>query len=152
MKSSDVPSGPLIVDSDVFSMWYRGRGRGGEFRELVQGHLLAISFACVGEVLAPTFMRKGLAPGTTERIKQALGRFVVLPYDAVVVEHWAQMSALLEGRLKGRGINDMWTASCALAFDLPIVTNNLSDFQSIQKEFADLKLVHPDLGSADAAT
>jgi predicted nucleic acid-binding protein len=133
-------------------MWYRGRGRGEEFRELVQGHLLAISFACVGEVLAPTFMRRGLAPGTSDRIKQALGRFVVLPYDAMVVGHWAKMSALLEGQLKGRGINDMWTAACALAYDLPIVTNNLSDFQTIQKEFPELKLVHPDLENAEATT
>jgi predicted nucleic acid-binding protein len=104
-----------------------------------------MSFACVAEALAPTYMRKGIAPGTTQRIRNAISRFVIIPYDADVVERWAQMAAILEGRLKGRGINDMWTAACALSYGLPVVTNNLSDFQTIQGEFPDLGLVHPDL-------
>jgi predicted nucleic acid-binding protein len=104
-----------------------------------------MSFACVAEALAPTYVRKGIAPGTTQRIRNALGRFVILPYDAVVVDHWARMAALLEGRLKGGGVNDMWTAACALSHGLPVVTNNLSDFQTIQSEVTNLVLVHPDL-------
>jgi predicted nucleic acid-binding protein len=145
VNPADVPAGPLIVDTDVFSMWYRRSGRWQDFASLTDGHALAMSFACVGEALAPTYMRKGIAPGTTQRIRNALTRFVVIPYDDDVVDRWAQMSALLEGRLKGRGINDMWTAACALSHGLPVVTNNLSDFQTIQSEVAALQLVHPDL-------
>lgn len=144
MTPDQVPDGPLVVDTDVFSFWYRNRGRADEFRSLVQGHALAMSFACVGEALAPTHMAQGLVPGTA-RIRQALDRFVVLPYDSAVVEAWARMSGRLEGRLKGRGINDMWTAACAISHGFPVVTNNLSDFQTIQTVVPELKLVHPDL-------
>jgi predicted nucleic acid-binding protein len=104
-----------------------------------------MSFACVAEALAPGYIRKGIAPQTIQRIRNAVDRFVVIPYDSDVVERWAQMAGVLEGRLKGRGINDMWTAACALSYGLPIVTNNLSDFQTIQSEFPDLSIVHPDL-------
>jgi predicted nucleic acid-binding protein len=141
----DVPPGPLVVDTDVFSMWYRQRGRSQDFEDLTSGHALAMSFACVAEALAPTYVRKGIAVGTTQRIRNALARFVVIPFDDDIVERWAQMAGVLEGRLKGRGINDMWTAACALSHGFPVVTNNLSDFQTIQTEFPDLGLVHPHL-------
>jgi predicted nucleic acid-binding protein len=78
-------------------------------------------------------------------VRDAIARFVIVPYGEEVAELWAQMAAVLEGQLKGRGINDMWTAACALSYGLPIVTNDLSDFQTIQTEFRDLVLVHPDL-------
>jgi predicted nucleic acid-binding protein len=55
------------------------------------------------------------------------------------------MAGLLEGRLKGGGINDMWTAASALSHGLPVVTNNLSDFKTIQSEVPALQIVHPDL-------
>ena len=48
-------------------------------------------------------------------------------------------------RLKGEGINDLWVAACCLVHELPLVTNNLSDFQTIAGEFAGLRLLHPDL-------
>jgi predicted nucleic acid-binding protein len=145
VNAPDVPAGPLIIDSDVFSMWYRRRDRAQEFADLVAGHELAMSFACVGEVLAPTYVRRGIAPGTTQRIRERLGLFVVIPYDDDVVERWARLHAVLQGRLHGGGTNDMWTAACALSLNLPLVTNNLGDFKTIQQEFGDLKLVHPDL-------
>lgn len=50
MKVEDVPDGPLLVDTDVFSWIIWERKRYEEFRALIQGHLLAISFATVGEL------------------------------------------------------------------------------------------------------
>jgi predicted nucleic acid-binding protein len=47
-------------------------------------------------------------------------------------------------RLKGEGINDLWIAACCLVHDLPIVTNNLSDFRTIQSVEPRLRVVHPD--------
>jgi len=145
VKKTDVPAGPLVVDTDVFSMWYRRRGRFDEFQELASGHPLAMSFASVGEALTPCYGAKGIAPGTAERIRMALSQFVVVPYDDDIVDRWARMAGGLQGRLKGRGINDMWTAACALSHGFPVVTNNLSDFQTIQEVEPALRLVHPDL-------
>ena len=70
---------------------------------------------------------------------------VVIPTDARIVDQWAELRARFLGRLKGDGINDLWTAACCLVHGLPLVTNDLSDFQTIAGEFTDLRLVHPDL-------
>lgn len=65
--------------------------------------------------------------------------------DAVTAK-WAAINARVQDQLQRGGINDMWTAVCALAQPSPppIVTGNLSDFRHIAIEFP-LQLIHPDL-------
>ncbi len=144
MIAEDVPAGPLLVDTDVFSYWYRHKGPYLAFRALADGHDLAMSFACVGEALAPTFVA-GFPEATAALIRAALQRFVILPYDIGVVERYAEMALPLRDTMKGKGVNDLWTAACALSHRLPLVTNNLSDFQQVATAFPALVLVHPDL-------
>lgn len=146
MTPEDVPDGPLCVDTDAFSFVYLGRGRKDDFRRLIDGHLLAVSFATVGELRAMTYQA-----AWGERRRQHLDtvlreNYVVLTATDAVVEQYAQLHARFTGRLKDGGVNDMWTAACALAQPepVPIVTNNLGDFQTIAGEFP-LTLVHPDL-------
>lgn len=146
MKPEDVPDGPLLVDTDVVSYWFNEADRGEAFAELVAGRPLAVSFATYGELLANSHrLRWGDRRLNNLRIR--LRRFVVIPYSVKSVELWARMHAKLAGHLHNGGTNDLWTAACALAIDpqLPIVTNNLKDFQAIQREFPDLLLIHPDL-------
>jgi len=82
-------------------------------------------------------------------LRNALRQYVILPYDEVVAEQWAPMHVRLSGHLHDGGVNDLWTAACALAQPgpLPIVTNNLVDFRAVAKHFP-ITIVHPD--SADA--
>lgn len=58
MKPEEVPPGPLLVDTDVFSWitWQRGPFR--EFDALVEGHVLALSFATVAELRAGAIIGK----------------------------------------------------------------------------------------------
>ena len=144
MNADDVPAGPLLVDTDVFSIWYRKSNRQAEFQRLADGHDLAMSFASVGEALAPTYSRK-VSPELAGRIRSALRQFVVLPFDSGVVERWAEIANPLRETMKGKGVNDLWTATCALSYGLPLITNNLGDFQKISAAFPALALVHPDL-------
>lgn len=51
MNPSDVPSGPLLVDTDVVSYLLSAKGPHAGFAQLVRGHVLVISFATVGELL-----------------------------------------------------------------------------------------------------
>lgn len=50
MKPSEVPAGPLAVDTDVFSMVHSLRGRHADFAPLIEGQPLALSFTVVGEL------------------------------------------------------------------------------------------------------
>jgi tRNA(fMet)-specific endonuclease VapC len=142
-----VPAGPLLVDTDVLSWLMIGNGRAAEFAPLVEGHVLAVSFATVGEVLALGHIKGWGDRKIEETLRRTLRHYVVLPYTQAVVEAWAPLHAKLRGHLAGQGTNDLWTAACALTAEprLPIVTGNLSDFRTIAGVRTDLRLVHPEL-------
>ena len=74
----------------------------------------------------------------------AISACVVIPSDARVVDKWAELHARFLDRLKGGGINDLWSAACCLVHGLPIATADLGDFKKIAVEFPDLRIVHPD--------
>lgn len=145
MNPENVPEGPLLVDTDVVTMLRLGRGRHADFAPLIAGHVLVVSFATYGEVLAHGYLDK-LGIRRMDNIRQVLRRYVVLPYNAAVAEAWAPLHAKLSGHLAGKGTNDLWTAACALtsAPQLPIVTNNLRDFETIAGEARRLQIIHPD--------
>lgn len=144
MKPEEVPPGPLLLDTDVFSWITWQRGRSAAFDPLVKGHVLALSFASVGELRAGP-----LASGWGEKRRRALenriAQYVVLPATDSVTRQFAEIYARLRDQLKGGGVNDMWIAATALAQPTPppIVTGNLSDFERIATEFP-LVVVHPD--------
>lgn len=146
MRAADVPAGPLVVDTDVFSYLRTQRGRHAEFADLIGGHVLAVSFATYGEALAGGYKTK-LGRRRMDELRRALNGFVVLPYSRAVVEAWAPLHARLFGHLHDGGANDLWTAACALVQSppLPVVTNNLHDFRAVASEEPGLRLVHPDL-------
>jgi predicted nucleic acid-binding protein len=146
VKPEQVPHGPLLVDTDVFSWVTWGRQRHAEFGALIQGHVLALSFATVGELRAGA-LRAGWGESRRQRLEDRIAQqYVILTATDKVTMKFAQVYARFSGQLKRGGVNDMWTAACALAQPEPppIVTGNLSDFQIIAKEFP-LRLVHPDL-------
>lgn len=144
MDPKDVPAGPLAVDTDVFSFIHNKRDRHGEFAPLIQGHPLALPFAVVGELKVGA-IRGNLGTKRRAALDSDIATCVVIPTDARIVDRWADMHARFLGRLKGGGINDLWVAACCLVHGLPLVTNNLSDYQTVAGEFTDLRLVHPDL-------
>lgn len=147
MTPEEVPDGPLCVDTDVFSYLYLGRGPNhDEFGRLIQGHLLVLSFATVGELRAWT-LKSQYGQRRREEVERRIhDHYVVLtPTDAVVTKY-AELHARFTGRLSQGGQNDMWTAACALTQPnpLPVATNNLGDFDTITSEFPLLTIVHPD--------
>jgi predicted nucleic acid-binding protein len=144
VQPQDVPEGPLAVDTDAFSFVHMGKGRRDEFAALIAGHPLAMPFAVVGELKVGA-IRGGLGQRRRDELDAAIGACVVIPTDARVVDQWAALRARLISRLKGEGINDLWVAACCLVHDLPLVTNNLRDYQTIATDFPSLRLVHPDL-------
>lgn len=146
MNPEDVAEGPLLVDTDVFSWVTWRRHRHAEFDVLLRGHTLALSFATVAELRAGALIGKWTAARQRQLEDRISQHYVVLTSTDAVAAKWAEIYTRLRDQLKGGGINDMWTAACALAQPVPppVVTGNLSDFGRIADEFP-LQLVHPDL-------
>jgi predicted nucleic acid-binding protein len=142
VQRHDPSASPLAIDTDAFSYVHFKRGPHLEFASLIAGHPLAMPFPVVGELKVVAF-RSGLQERRREELQRAIGACVVIPSDARVVDKWAELRAKLISQLKGEGINDLWIAACCLVHDLPIVTNNLSDFTKIQQVAPALQIVHP---------
>lgn len=148
MIPDDVPDKPLLIDTDVFSWITWRRVRYQEFDRLIEGHLLALSFATVGELRAGALKgRPGQRWGETRRaaLEQRIGHYVVLTATDAVTTAYGEVAASFGDQLKGGGVNDMWIAATALGQPEPppIVTGNLSDFEKIATDFP-LEIIHPD--------
>jgi predicted nucleic acid-binding protein len=152
LKPADVPPGPLLIDTDVFSWLSFKRGPYEQFEALVEGHLWALSFATVGEVLGLAAGRK-MGEQRYGELFDELNRHIILPVTDEVVRIYGRIHGRFTGRLQNKGHNDIWTAACALAQQrpTPIVTGNLRDFQTIATEFP-VTIIHPDIEPATAAT
>jgi predicted nucleic acid-binding protein len=132
------------VDTMVFSWVHERRHRYADFTPLIRGHPLALSFATVGELRAG-YLKARVGQARTTALNQALARFTILVPNSSVVDQWAYLYSRFKGRLSGGGVNDMWTAACALAYGMPVVTDDLGDFGTMANEVTSLQLVHPDL-------
>jgi predicted nucleic acid-binding protein len=146
MNPEDVPRGALLIDTDVATWLLTGVPDADRWQPLLRGHLLTLSFVNVGELLALPVSRSW---GTTRtaRWADAIRRhFVVLPFDVAVTQQWARLHVKYRGHMQRGGANDLWVAASALSAEpqLPLATNNLSDFSKIASDHP-LRLVHPDL-------
>jgi predicted nucleic acid-binding protein len=144
VRRSDVPAGPLVIDTDVLSYITWKQKRHGEFAELIDGHLLAVSFVSIGEIRARTY-RAGSVWSAARRtaLDAKLNAYVVLTATNAVVRVYSELHARFLGRV---GTNDLWIAATALGqpTPAPVVTNNVAHFDSIAAEFRALVVIHPD--------
>ena len=60
-----------------------------------------------------------------------LGRFDILPMDEFTAHHYAITARLLRGQNQLIGTNDLWIAAAALAYAIPLVTNQSAHFSRI---------------------
>jgi predicted nucleic acid-binding protein len=145
MLPSDVPIGPVLLDTDVFSYLLRKKDRYLEFGALLVGHLPVIAFPTVGELRAGA-EKAGWNAASMEALNGAIAGCVILRSTDAVIDEYAKLHWRIEPRLRRRGHNDMWIAACALAQPSPpsVMTNNLADFTLMSADFP-LRLIHPDL-------
>ena len=53
----------------------------------------------------------------------------VLPGDEAVAAIWGVLSAAASRRGRPGPVNDMWIAACCLAYEAPLATLNLKDYE-----------------------
>ena len=119
-----------IVDTDVVSMLFKGDSRAHFFRSHVSGRLLGISFMTLAELERWPLERNWGALRRAE-LAQHLTSYTVLPATRELCIKWAEVT--YEARGKGRPIQtaDAWIAASALHYQVPLITNNPSDYRVI---------------------
>jgi predicted nucleic acid-binding protein len=120
----------VVVDTDVLSFTFKRHTHAGLYRPHLDGKLLVISFMTLAEL-----DRWAITRNWGERRKQDmesfLRQFVLYPYDRALCLKWAEAGA--SAAKNGYTINtaDGWIAATALLHNIPLVTNNRTNFQGI---------------------
>jgi len=86
---------------------------------------LAVTVITIGELRAGVLAATDIT--TRDRRLRTLTAALDLdpiPIDAGVAEHWATLRVLLRDRGLRMGVNDAWIAATALAYDVPVVTQD----------------------------
>lgn len=130
----------LLVDTDVFSYVAWRRSQADDFREILRGRLLSVSFATVGELFYGAAKGRW-GPRRVERLTATLRPYIVLPGTYEVATTFGSILAAFRDQVEER---DMWVAATAIVHEMPIVTNNLRHFRPMSERFG-FGLEHPTL-------
>jgi predicted nucleic acid-binding protein len=122
----------VVVDTDVISFAFKGDSRADPYERHLRGNLLFISFMTLAELDLWALEHKW-GNARKARMEVFIGRFAIVPFDRALCSQWAIVTNM--ARRKGRPINpaDAWIAATALAMNVPLVTNNPSDYGSVSR-------------------
>lgn len=121
----------VVVDTDVVSFTLKGDSRATEFARHLADRILVISFMTVAE-LDRWAMERNWGQARRDAMEQFLQAFTVHPSNRDLCSQWA---TIVSGAKKaGRAVStsDAWIAATALALGVPLVTNNVKDYESIE--------------------
>ena len=123
---------PVLVDTDVVSFLAKGHPIGDLYKEALNGRSLAISVVTVGEIEYGMEHRRW-SDLRRRQMRRILDRFTPIPADAETARLWALVRTECERKGRPIGFADAWIAATAQQLNLPLVTHNASDFESISE-------------------
>ena len=121
----------LLIDTDVFSFLFKGDTRADRYLPHTTGKRLCLSFMTVAELLRWA-LAYNWGPARRQSLDRALGRYLVLPYDAVMSETWARITVQRARAGKPISCGDGWIAASAVRHGLELLFHNGKDFLGIE--------------------
>ena len=120
----------VLIDTDVVSFLYKDDDRGASYLPYLSNQLPIISFMTLAELERWTLARNW---GSRKRqhLMKYLRRYVVHSTSPLLCRKWAEV---VDGaRRRGRPIatSDAWVAATAVLLDVPLLTHNSADFESV---------------------
>lgn len=121
-------TGTVLVDTNVFTAWLRGRS---PLTAKYAGHLLGQRVAVSPQTIAEArygALKAGWGPRRLSELAQITGRVGVLPVDNETIEAVAQLRN--QCRLIGHALHqrlhnaDLWIAAAAIRWGLPLVAHD----------------------------
>jgi tRNA(fMet)-specific endonuclease VapC len=96
VKPADVPDGPLLVDTGVFSWVTWSRQRHAEFTALMLNHILVLSFATIAE-LRYGALKVGWGPRNVQILEQKIATYLAITATDLVTRKWAELYQGVQG-------------------------------------------------------
>jgi predicted nucleic acid-binding protein len=122
---------PAVLDTDVASLLHRRKLTGPLATRLI-GRESLITFVTYGELTKWAEIRHW-GPRRREELAGWLSGIPVLPGDEPVAAIWGRLSADGGPPRPARPVNDMWVAACCLAYEVPLATLNLKDYEDFKE-------------------
>ena len=125
------PVAPLcLLDTNicVYVMNERPLPVAARFRQFRLGEL-AVSSITVAELAFGA--AKSTRAGTRERLEKFLTDMVTIPFDEAAAWHYGDLRAYLSGKGQTIGPLDLQIAAHALSLGVPLITNNVSEFERV---------------------
>jgi predicted nucleic acid-binding protein len=126
-----------VVDTNVLSFVLRGSADEGRYARHLRSGVLHVSFMTLAE-LDRWVLERNWGTDRRFRFEAFVARFVVHPSSRELGQLWAQVNVTMRRLGRPIGVADAWIAATALFLDLPLVTDNLRDFEGIPG----LRIVH----------
>jgi tRNA(fMet)-specific endonuclease VapC len=120
----------VLLDTDVFSFFFKRGTRSSLYEPAISGAQLCLSFQSVAELRLWALVRRW-GDARRRSLELAVARYAILPYDDAMSEAWAQLTA--HRRRLGRRIEtgDAWIAATAVRHELPLPTHNATDYSDV---------------------
>jgi toxin FitB len=119
--------GPLVLDTEVASLRFKDELPISMYARLA-GRQPLITFVTLAEMTKWADWR-GWGTARRRRLTRWLGGMAVLPGTEEVAVVCGQITASALRRHRPRPVNDTWIAACCLAYELPLATRNVKDFE-----------------------
>jgi len=116
-----------VVDTDVVSFLFKNDTRAGLYLPILSKFQPAISFATAAELYRWPIVRNW-GNKRIEELEATLAKYIILYADLDVCRQWA---GVVSAKAHMAGHQDAWIAATALAYRLPLVTHNRSDYAHI---------------------
>lgn len=120
----------VLLDTDVLSFVAKADKRASLYSADLAGRQLTVCFQTIAELRLWALLRRW---GRTRQtaMESLLRQMAVVPYDAGMAGHWAEVTA--HRRRAGRPIEcgDAWIAAAALRHAIPLITHNASHYGDI---------------------
>jgi tRNA(fMet)-specific endonuclease VapC len=120
----------VVLDTDVVSFLFNNHSRAVFYEQIIVGKRLTIALTTLAEIEFG-IEKRGWGTPRRELMRRFLTRFAIVPPGENTARIWARIK--LECEKKGRPIRtaDGWIAATALEMNVPLVTNNVSDFETV---------------------
>ena len=123
--------GPVLVDTDVISMIFKGHTQAEAYKHLLRGRALLVSFMSIAELYLWA-QRRHWGEKRLARLEEQLSAYAFLPSTWEISQRWAQVTDETMSKGRPMSVQDAWNAAVALHYGVAFVTNNVSDYEALE--------------------